>query len=264
MMELPLLPEMKELFPESAGYKSISTSEPILSWSSFEYTHPLNSSSTTTSTTHTIGIIRLDSFKPTIETQEGTIRLIRQLLLGPLSSTTALIFDCRDNGGGLISLADGIPQLFVPDFIPGGARALIAPINEQIFTGPLKNDPWAKAYSEAKPGDKYSNIIQFTPTIKANNQGQVYFKPVGVLNNGQCYSACDLFSAAMQDSGAAIIFGEDPQTGAGGANVVEHEDFFVKTLPSVFKKLPGNQNMRLAFRQSGKSSSTIVCVFLCF
>jgi C-terminal processing protease CtpA/Prc len=77
----------------------------------------------------------------------------------------------------------------------------------------------------------------------------VYFKPVAVLNNANCYSACELFSAAMQDTRGAFIFGEDPQTGGGGANVLTHR-FFMQVLPEVFQKLPHGQNMNIGWRQT--------------
>lgn len=54
----------------------------------------------------------------------------------------------------------------------------------------------------------------------------------------------------MQDSRAAVVFGEDPQTGGGGANVVPHRGFFTNILPEVFTKMPHNQDMRIGWRQS--------------
>lgn len=103
---------------------------------------------------------------------------------------------------------------------------------------------------------------------KSNNFGTAYTKPVGVLNNANCYSACDLFSGNMQDSGAAIIFGEDGATGAGGANVIEHNDYLVKADASSFKPLPysanltsGAPNFRVGWRQqirNGKNAGKLI------
>lgn len=60
----------------------------------------------------------------------------------------------------------------------------------------------------------------------------------------------------MQDNGVAWIFGEDKQTGAGGANVVEYTGFFSAVLPKDFPILPfvgelatTHQDMRVAWRQ---------------
>jgi C-terminal processing protease CtpA/Prc len=55
------------------------------------------------------------------------------LLVNELKDTNAVVFDIRNNGGGQITLADTIPQLFAPNIVAGDARALVAPINQQIF-----------------------------------------------------------------------------------------------------------------------------------
>jgi C-terminal processing protease CtpA/Prc len=86
-------------------------------------------------------------------------------------------------------------------------------------------------------------------------------KPVGVLINANCYSSCDIFASYMQDSHAGVIYGEDPQTGAGGANVVQHKNFFTKYLPEVFQNMPGGQDMRIGWRQairSGKNAGKLI------
>ena len=77
---------------------------------------------------------------------------------------------------------------------------------------------WGPAYTGSSPGSMYTNLVSFTSDEAATNMGQAYLKPVGVLNNGNCYSACDLFSALMQDSEAATIFSHDGKSGGGGAN----------------------------------------------
>ena len=45
------------------------------------------------------------------------------------------------------------------------------------------------------------------------------------------------------------MYGEDPRTGAGGANVITH-GLFNFALPSVFPALPGGRQMRVSWRQS--------------
>ncbi|KAH6585674.1 hypothetical protein BASA50_001008 [Batrachochytrium salamandrivorans] len=50
-----------------------------------------------------------------------------------------------------------------------------------------------------------------------NTLGQVYLRPMGVFNNAMCYSSCEVFSGSIQGHGAGTIFGEDKQTGGGGA-----------------------------------------------
>ena len=64
----------------------------------------------------------------------NAVEIIRSLLVKELVETDGLLFDVRSNGGGIITMADAIPQLFVKDFIPPGFRALVAPINARIFS----------------------------------------------------------------------------------------------------------------------------------
>jgi hypothetical protein len=123
------------------------------------------------------------------------------------------------------------------------------------------------AYTQVAPGDVYTMPVPLGSN--SNDYGNAYAKPVGVLNNGHCYSACDLFSANMQDTGAAIIFGEDGATGAGGANVVEHNDYLVRADKTSFQPLPyadnlkktGAPNFRVGWRQqirNGKNAGKLI------
>ncbi|KAJ3077638.1 hypothetical protein HK102_005071, partial [Quaeritorhiza haematococci] len=247
----PFLDEMKEVFETNQDYPLNPTAEDILSWGTY------NRGPTK------LGIIRLESFSPAKVGSEGTIQLIRNLLVNELKDTDALVFDIRDNGGGLIDLADGIPQFFVSNFQPTGARALVSKVNEQVFnSASFQGTSWQAAYNATLGTNKtYTPIVQFVSNEAANIYGQAYFKPVAVWNNGNCYSACDLFSANIQDSGAGVVIGEDPQSGAGGANVVQHRSFFVKTLPEVFEGLPGGQDMRVGWRQTvrtGKNQGALI------
>lgn len=121
-----------------------------------------------------------------------------------------------------MTIADNLMQFFTTNGEPTEARALVAPINEKIFLEtPMGGAGWKESYSEVKPGDKYTPLVKFGKEGTFSYYGQAYVKPVGVFTDAHCYSSCDIFAANMQDSGAAIIFGEDPQTGAGGANVVD-------------------------------------------
>ena len=114
-------------------------------------------------------------------------------------------------------MADSIPQLFGPNILPGGARAIVHPINQKIFLNSTeyRRDNWSEAYEKAKPGDVLTPIATFNTIETANTVGQVYLKPVGLLTNANCYSACDLLSAIVQDNEVGTIYGEDGSTGAG-------------------------------------------------
>jgi hypothetical protein len=98
-----------------------------------------------------------------------------------------------------------------------GARALVHPLNAKIFlNSSYPRDAWSEAYLQSQPGDLYTPLVRFHSIEEANNIGQVYIKPVGVFHNGNCYSACEYFSSALQDTlGTVVVFGEDKQTGGG-------------------------------------------------
>ncbi|KAI9203957.1 uncharacterized protein BJ171DRAFT_459706, partial [Polychytrium aggregatum] len=180
---------------------------------------------------HNLGVIRLDDFEPTTSVDQ-ILLLIRGLLVNELANTDAVVFDIRSNGGGIIDMANSIPQLFKPDYDTSGARLLISNTNTAMMHAPaavpegLGN--WVQAYdSGLAKNATLGDIAFFDDDTSVNLLGNAYLKPVGVFNDAVCYSACDMFSANMQDSQTAVIFGQDHQTGGGGANVVEHHGFLV-------------------------------------
>ncbi|KAH6562749.1 hypothetical protein BASA62_008942 [Batrachochytrium salamandrivorans] len=72
----------------------------------------------------------------------------------------------------------------------------------------------------------------------ANTLGQAYVRPMGVFNDGLCYSSCDVFSGAIQSHGVGTVFGEDGQTGGGGAAVLNLDPLLLTVSPSDFQKFP--------------------------
>lgn len=84
----------------------------------------------------------------------------------------------------------------------------------------------------------------------------VYSKPVAILNDAKCYSACDVFSAAFQDLEIGPVFGMDPQrfyypniSGAGGAEVIGLTEYLSEVIPSYFSQLPFGIDILFAWRQ---------------
>ncbi|TPX61976.1 hypothetical protein SpCBS45565_g07129 [Spizellomyces sp. 'palustris'] len=232
-----------------ANYKLRPTASGIVKWTIYNNNNA------------NLGFIRLSSFTEVNVDPRVAVNAIRDLLINELKDTAGLVLDVRANGGGYILMADTIPQFFVADYEPSAARALIADNNEQIFVEKVaEGQDWKAAYLAATPGSKYTGSVPFTSKDIANSIGQLYLKPVAVFNNADCYSACDMFSAGMQDHEAALIIGEDATTGAGGANVIEHRAVLEQLLPDVYLPLPyqrpgeplryGSPDMRIAWRQS--------------
>lgn len=118
-------PHLREaLFPRGAEAAKVdikNTTDPAVDWAIYNKGES------------NMGIIYLRSFMPLKDDAPSVLLLIRSLLVNQLKDTDSLLFDIRDNGGGLVTMADGLPQFFIKDFVNPGFRALVSPINENIF-----------------------------------------------------------------------------------------------------------------------------------
>ncbi len=201
---------------------------------------------------------------------DEVIHQVRTTLEKAQHDTDALIIDMRGNGGGLILLAEGLTQLFTPNHIETmPVRFLPNELNLAMFLNSNQGheNGWSQDTRDGiKSNSAYTNPRVITSTDAANRYGQVWFKPVVILTDAHCYSACDLFAAAMQDHAAATIIGTHATTGAGGANVMEYDIFrqiFAMASPrnNPFLDLPGKQGMRVSWRQTirvGKNSGALI------
>lgn len=201
------------------------------------------------------GLFDLDSFSPGTLSSDELILEFKKILETDFAKTDGVIIDLRDNGGGYISLAEGLVQLFNPkNTQPAGFRLRATTANSHYVNNTLpENSPFRTSLAKAVENRTYYTEPELIDAAQDMNRlGQFYFRPVALINNASCYSSCDLFSALMQDHAGAVIFGEDPNTGAGGANNVQ----LTGVLSALgaenygpFKKLPRGQNIGFAFRQ---------------
>ncbi|KAH6566986.1 hypothetical protein BASA60_009209 [Batrachochytrium salamandrivorans] len=197
-----------------------------------------------------MGIIKLDSFDPEEIGTKGlaiqkAVMIIRSLLVNELKYTKSVMYDLRGNSGGNVEFANNMVQLFKPDFKPFGDRFLMNKITHNLFVN-KKNpnaDIYAKAWQETVPNSRFTNVVFLNSVKSANTMGQVYLRPMGVLNDGRCYSSCEVFSGAIQGHGAGTIFGEDGRTGGGGASVMELDPFLIRVSPTYFQKFPFTQEL---------------------
>jgi C-terminal processing protease CtpA/Prc len=201
---------------------------------------------------------------------DDVIHQVRTLLENAQPTTDALIIDMRGNGGGLILLAEGLTQLFTPNQIQTmPVRYLPNDLNLSMFLNSNQGheNGWSHDTRDGiKKNARYTAPRVITSRDAANRYGQVWFKPVVILTDANCYSACDLFAASMQDHAAATIIGTHATTGAGGANVMDYDIFrqiFEMASPenNPFANLPGKQGMRVSWRQTirvGKNKGLLI------
>ena len=213
----------------------------------------------------------LETFVPEDESSaDDVIHKVKALLQDAQDKTQALIIDMRGNGGGLILLAEGLTQLFTPNNVATmPVRYLPTDLNLQTFlrANQGRENGWSQDTRDGISANaRYTKPRVITSADAANRYGQVWFKPVVILTDATCYSACDLFAASMQDHGAATIIGTHATTGAGGANVMDYDIFrqifdTTSSEENPFVKLPGAQSMRVSWRQTlrvGKSKDQLI------
>lgn len=212
----------------------------------------------------TFGYVRLSSFVPG-RTSVYSFLLGFQSMLEVLDQETdGLIIDVRNNGGGYITISDLLPQMFSDEPVGiEGFRMLATQLNKEVVSHPWFAYEWLGLVNEALENNRrFTSAIPLTwPGYRELFQ-RAYHHPVAILTNANCYSACDIFSASMQDNGLAKIWGEHNKTGAGGANVVTTDFFLSLNLPSgTIQPLPYGQSMRVSWRQSirvGESAGQVL------
>lgn len=200
--------------------------------------------------------LTLSSFVPEKLSVAETLVEIKRLLDGPLAEGEGLIIDLRDNGGGQILLGEGMVQLLNPrNSVPLNFVLKNSAANRFYWETMAPTEDFAQELRNAvSQGRSYTNGIPMNSVASLNGLGQSFMKPVAVFINASCYSTCDMFTASMQDLGAGVIFGEDPNTGAGGANNWSYNGILYGDLPEEnkgpFAPLPAGLNIGLSYRQT--------------
>ncbi|MCX6117671.1 MAG: S41 family peptidase [Proteobacteria bacterium] len=217
-----------------------------------------------------ITFMQLHTFMPQNSSVESLIHRVRDELKKRHDTSRGLVIDLRNNGGGAVKLAEEMIQLFTPNEVqPSTVRLLPNKLNLEMFlrsNGREENGWTSDIRAALARNEKYTAPRILTTVREANRSGQVWMKPVILIVNAACYSACDMFAAGMQDHGAATIVGSHTSTGAGGANVMEYAAFksvfgAAAGLDNPFKTLPGAQSMRVSWRQSvrvGKNAGKLI------
>ena len=162
-----------------------------------------------------------------------------------------LILDVRGNGGGFVIAAEFLLQLLsARPITPEPFQFVTTPGTANLAMTVPDYQAWKSSLDEAvTTGAAYSTPVPLYPATEINHVGQLYQGPIVLVTDAQCYSACDIFAAGFQDHEIGPVLGVDANTGAGGANVVTHEDLRTEWTGSALKKLPKGVEMRVALRR---------------
>jgi len=163
-----------------------------------------------------------------------------------------LIIDSRGNPGGYILAAEYLLQLLTPSYIhPEPTQFLATAGTLELAKKDDQFEPWRESLAQAvSTGALYSAGIPISSKDFVNRLGQVYFGPIVLITDAYCYSACDMFAAGFQDHNIGIILGVDERTGAGGANVLTHDQVRDSWTGGPLKKLPLGIDMNVSFRRT--------------
>lgn len=190
---------------------------------------------------------------------------LREFLTQNKKDIDGILIDVRDNPGGSGSFAQLVANAFTSNFVENlKFETLVSPTNYQTFLN-LELSRYFKRLNTTDPlvkpildtpnlmsfylqDKKYqSDIEQRKFYIAAENlfdgdendalpltytkqeseilKPIITDKPVAVLTNSNCYSACEVFVSHMKDYRIGKIYGETLHTGGGGANVIVWDDF---------------------------------------
>ncbi|KAH9265648.1 hypothetical protein BASA83_011049 [Batrachochytrium salamandrivorans] len=176
-----------------------------------------------------LGIIKLGNFMPVltstdqVDIQAG-IKVIRGLLTNQLKNTNSLLIDLRENYGGHYIYMSLLGQLFKEDV---KSMSVIMLKNNVTFN------------IGVKPADPHDSLVKACrDDSEFHLIGQAYFRPMAVLTDGNCFSACDGFASIVQDNALGTVFGEDGSTGGGGGGPIPLDPLMVRLDPEHFTRMP--------------------------
>ncbi|MBC7714037.1 MAG: hypothetical protein H7177_11910 [Rhizobacter sp.] len=200
-----------------------------------------------------IGWLQLTSFDAP-KGVKAAVDEVRKVVSQKLNNTSAIVVDLRGNYGGQIVFAEEMAALFNPRPV----KVLPFFMRANDITLALYNSDMS--WRDLILPQSTTNSIVGPGTVTTESEllsvSQEYFGKVVLLTNSECFSSCDLFSAAMKDNNKAIIYGVDHSTMGGGANVWPMEAildaFTAAHLPT---KLPQGISTRITGRHAHRLSS---------
>jgi hypothetical protein len=197
----------------------------------------------------TFGHLRIFTFHMQDQNIDAFLTEVTRLL--SVLPPNGLVLDVRGNGGGYVIAAEFLLQFLTPRQItPEPFQFVTTPGTTGLATTVADYQSWKASLEEAvTTGAAYSTAFPLYPADVVNSVGQVYQGPVVLVTDAQCYSACDIFAAGFQDHEIGLVLGVEANTGAGGANVVTHEELRTEWADGGLKQLPKGVQMRVALRR---------------
>jgi hypothetical protein len=197
----------------------------------------------------TFGHLRIFTFHMQDQDINAFINEVVRLL--SVMPPKGLVLDVRGNGGGYVIAAEFLLQFLCPRRItPEPFQFVSSPGTTALARTVADYADWKASLEEAvTTGSAYSTAFPLYSADVVNSVGQIYQGPVVLMTDAQCYSACDIFAAGFQDHGIGPVLGVEANTGAGGANVVTHEDLRTEWTGGPLKQLPKGAQMRVSLRR---------------
>jgi hypothetical protein len=203
-----------------------------------------------------VGHIRIRSFTA----PESTPFLNEFFRLLRLMPPGGVIIDIRGNGGGNPVAAELCLQaLTARPIVSQPLQFISSPLNLRICrNSPAPDTEDLRAYlpsmeQAVESGAVYSAGVPRTSEQRLAQVPQSYVGPVLLLIDARVYSAADRFAAGFQDNRIGTVLGVDSATGAGGANVWQHQDL-IEALTgddgSPYRPLPAKTGISVAMRRT--------------
>jgi C-terminal processing protease CtpA/Prc len=214
-------------------------------------TRPEELAARTVDTAHgTFGHLRIFTF----HMEDGDIEAFLNEVVRLLAALPqdGLILDVRGNGGGYVVAAEFLLQFFTPRRVqPEPMQFINTDATADLCHKVDGFAQWSASIDESvETAAQHSAAFPLYPEDVVNSAGQLYHGPVVLVTDALCYSATDIFAAGFQDNGLGQVLGVDDNTGAGGANVLTHEDLRSKWTKGPLRALPGGVEFRVALRRS--------------
>jgi C-terminal processing protease CtpA/Prc len=163
-----------------------------------------------------------------------------------------LILDVRGNGGGYLIAAEFLLQFLTPHRVrPEPFQFINTEATADLCRRAADFGAWRASVEESvETAAQYSAALSLYSEEVVNSVGQLYRGPVVLVTDALCYSATDTFAAGFQDTGIGPVLGVADNTGAGGANVLTHDDLRSLWTKGPLRALPGGAQFRVALRRS--------------